>query len=165
MIDWLPPLEILDQHERNWNRFLDAIYKIFRQDFVDDSPVFRGIRIGLKKHPVSQGKEATFWHIISEGDSEENRKPDLRRCERIRWPRVIIEHAGHMDLKVWQNQRKGEDRILLFLEKENYLVVLAKRKTYILLWTAYLITEEHNRRKLIKEYEACHKKAGATSCN
>ncbi|MNH30689.1 hypothetical protein D3C79_909980 [compost metagenome] len=44
-------------------------------------------RLGLKRHPVIQGKEATFWHMISEGNDEAERLPDLRRCERIRWPR------------------------------------------------------------------------------
>lgn len=165
MIGWLPPLEMLERHGGDWSRFLDAIYRIFKRDFVDSSPSFRGIRMSLKKHPLSEGKEATFWHIISEGSSEEDRKPDLRRCERIRWPRAIIEHDSDIDLKVWQNQRRGEDRILLLIEKESYLVVLARRKSYILLWTAYLVTEPHRRRKLIKEYESYHKKTGATSCD
>jgi hypothetical protein len=38
-------------------------------------------------------------------------------------------------------------------------VVLAKRKGYILFWTAYLISKEHRKKKLIKEYEE-YKKAG-----
>jgi hypothetical protein len=38
--------------------------------------------------------------------------------------------------------------------------VLAERNGCLLPWTAYLITEEHRRRKLQKEYEA-FKKANA----
>lgn len=38
---------------------------------------------------MADGKEATFWHMIQEGRIEEDRTPDIRRCERIRWPKPI----------------------------------------------------------------------------
>jgi hypothetical protein len=78
----------------DWNRYLDALYAWFTQDFIDSKPVFQGRRLGLKRHPMSHGKEATFWHMIQEGKEEEQRTPDFRRCERIRWPKPIIEHDG-----------------------------------------------------------------------
>jgi hypothetical protein len=53
---------------------------------------------------------------------------------------------------IWENRRSNETRILLFFEPENYLVVLAKRKNYILPWTAYLVDIPHMRRTLLKEY-------------
>lgn len=109
--------------------------------------------MGLKKHPLSNGKEATFWHMISEGGQEDERGIDLRRCERIRWPRPIIEHEAHRTIKTWENKRRGEKRICLWLESEEYLVILAERKGYILPWTAYLVTQPHRKRKLQKEYE------------
>jgi hypothetical protein len=91
----------------------------------------------LKKHPLHQGKEATFWHFITKGEEEAERIPDLRRCERIKWPKPIIENNGDMIIKTWENVRNGEKRILLFIEEENYLVVLAGRNGYLLPWTAY----------------------------
>jgi hypothetical protein len=118
------------------------------------------VRLALKRHPVIQGKEATFWHLISEGKGEEERLPDLRRCERIRWPKPIIEHSDEATIKVWGNERKGEKRVCLWLEQEEYLVVLAERRGYILLWTAYLVKEKHRKVKLQKEYET-YKKADA----
>jgi len=39
-------------------------------------------------------------------------------------------------------------------------VILAKRKKYVLPWTAYLVTKPHQKKKLLKEYEA-YKKANA----
>ena len=121
--------------------------------FVDSKPVFEGLRLGLKRHPLTHGKEATFWHMIQEGAIEDERIPDLRRCERIRWPRPIIEHVRAPAVKVWSNQRKGEKRICLWLEHEDYLVILADRGDYILPWTAYLVEQPHRKRKLLKEYE------------
>lgn len=79
--------------------------------------------------------------------------PYLRRCERIRWPKPIIENYADIDnIKLWENERKGEKRICLWVEREEYLVVLAERKGFYLLWTAYLVTEDHRKRKLEKEY-------------
>ena len=107
-----------------------------------------------------QGKEATFWHFISEGTAENDRLPDLRRCQRIRWPRPIIEKADVHQLKVWENKRRREARICIWFEEGEYFVILAKRKKYVLPWTAYLVTKPHQKKKLLKEYEA-YKKANA----
>lgn len=147
---WLPPLVLF---EGDWEKYLDALYGYFKQDFIDSRPSFKGRRLGLKKHPLNKGKEATFWHFIQEGSNEDDRIPDLRRCERIRWPRLVIEYAEEPVLKIWENTRKSEKRILLWLEEQEYLVVLAERNGYLLPWTAYLVTKEHRKRKLLKEYE------------
>jgi hypothetical protein len=98
--------------------------------------------------------------MIQKGVSEEARIPDFRRCERIRWPRPIIEHDGDSDIKVWWNKRKGEKRICLWFKKANYLVILADRGKYILPWTAYPVKRPHRQRKLQKEYEAYQKNKG-----
>jgi len=111
--------------------------------------------VGLKRHPMISGKEATYWHCISEGKVEEDRLPDLRRCERIRWPRPCIEHET--ELKVWSEQRKGDDRIHLWLESEGYLVVLAVRKGYMILWTTFFVKYGHERTKFTRRYLAAQK--------
>jgi len=160
---WLPPLVLLEDFGGEWNRYVEKVYECFKQDFIDHKPVFRGRRLGLKRHPVSQGKEATFWHMTSEGNDEANRTPDLRRCERIRWPRPIIELADAKGVKVWASIRNNEHRIHLWLESEDYLVVLAARGDYLLPWTAYLVTWDHTRRKLQKDYEACRNAGGLKS--
>jgi len=148
---WLPPLVFFSG---NWERYLEVIYDYFKQDFIESKPRFKGRKLGLKKHPLEKGKEATFWHFISERRQEDERLPDLRRCERIRWPKPIIEHANkYAPIKIWENKRGNETRILLWLEKQEYIVVLAERKGYLIPWTAYMVIEEHRKRKLQKEYE------------
>ncbi len=151
--DWLPPLVLFSEYEGNWELYLDALYAWFKQDFIDSKPVFKEKRLGLKRYPLSQGKEATFWHMTSEGSDEESRIPDFRRCERIRWPKPVIENDSDPTVKVWRNQRGRENRICLWLVQENYLVVLADRDEYILPWTAYLVEKPHQQRKLEKEFE------------
>ena len=151
--DWLPPLVLFNEHDGNWHVYLDAIYAWFKRDFVDSKPMFQGRRLGLKRLPVTHGREAAFWHMIQEGAVEEDRTPDFRRCERIRWPRPIIEHDADPAIKVWRNRRRGESRVCLWLEQESYLVVLADRGNYILPWTAYQVVQPHQQRKLQTEYE------------
>jgi len=158
-LDWLPPLVLFNDYGGDWRSYLDAIYGYFKQDFVDSKPMFQGRRLGLKRHPLTHGKEATFWHLIQKGAAEEDRTPDFRRCERIRWPSPIIEHNAESAIKVWSNQRRREKRICLWFEQENYLVILADRGEYILPWTAYLVEQPHRQRKLQREYdEYCRNK-------
>lgn len=151
--DWLPSLVLFSDYGGNWDAYLDAIYEWFKQDFIDSKPVFQGRRLGLKRHPMTHDKEATFWHMIQEGEVEDDRTPDFRRCERIRWHRPIIEHNNDPAIKIWRNQRRNEDRVCLWFEQENYLVILADRGDYILPWTAYLVEQPHRQRKLQREYE------------
>jgi hypothetical protein len=153
-LEWLPPLICLPDCGGNWDRYVEALYRHFKRDFVDTHPSFRGVRVSFMRRPMDQGKVATFWHLISEGEVESERLPDLRRCERIRWPRAIIEHPDDASIKVWENERRGDTRICLWLESEEYLVVLGKHKDYRLLLTAYLVRKEHSKRKLQREYEA-----------
>jgi hypothetical protein len=164
----LPDIIELNDYKGDFNAFLDAVYEVFRRDFVDSKPVFRGKKLGLKRYPLISGREYTFYHMTHEGDVENNRVPDLRRMERIAWPSPMINDSAHPYLKVWRNTRRGEggtkERILILHEKEKYLVVLDDRKDYILPWTAYLLKGERDLKKKIKEYET-YKKAETANKN
>lgn len=152
----LPTKIYLEEYDGNVIKYFEAVYSIFKNDFVDNKPNFRGIRLGLKKYPLILDKEYTFYHMTHEGDIETERTPDFRRMERIRFPKIMIDKSTHPYLKVWRNQRTGtggtKNRILIYHEEENYLVVLADMGSYILPWTAYPITYNNVKRKLLKEY-------------
>jgi hypothetical protein len=150
---WLPDIITLEEFGGNWEKFFAAVYDYFHQDFVTSKPYFRGKRLGLKRHPEYMGKSATFWHMISEGSQESERTPDLRRCERIRWPKAIIEHDVDPMIKVWAEQRQGSNRIHLWFEMQGYLVVIDDRGDYMLPWTAFYVEREHQRKKYNKRYE------------
>ena len=151
---WLPALVTLGAHGGNWAAYEAAVYAVFRRDFITSAPTFQGLRIGLRRDPKYKNREWAFWHIVQEGDKEEYRTPDLRRCERIGWIRAIIEHATDPQVKVWENDRHGKRRILLWLDSQNFLVVLAPHENrYAMLVTAYPTDRGHTRRKLQQEYE------------
>ncbi len=155
---WLPPLVCLDQYGGDWQQYIEAVYRYFKVDFIDSKPKFGGRIVQLKRYPLFQGKEVTFWHITSEGKEEDKRIPEIGRCEKIRWPRPLIEHCDNQEIRCWPNKHGGEKRIVLWLYDYDYVVVLADRKKYVLLWTAYNISYEHTRRKLLEEYEECQKR-------
>jgi len=90
--EWLPTLVYFQDYGGQWEPYCEALYKYFENDFIKSKPNFGNKVVQLKRYPLFQGKEATFWHITHEGKIENQRTPDLRRCERIRWPRPIIEH-------------------------------------------------------------------------
>lgn len=154
MTDWLPDLIEYNDYG-DWDEYLKVIHGVFQDDFVRrQPPTFRGARMGVKKHPIVDGLEATFWHFISTGKgSEDDRVPDFRRCERIAWPRPIIEAVDDGRVRCWPTERRGEIRMVLAVEDFSYVVIIAVRKEYVLPWTAYFVEHEHRRKKLRKEYE------------
>jgi len=155
---WLPPLVYMGDYDDDWAIYIDAVYNFFKKDFIDSAPVFRSRRIGLKRLPYFQGKESAFWHVTSEGSDEDERVPDLRRCERIRWPRPMIEHPDDSEIRCWSNERRGERRIVIWLYDQDYVVILADRHSYTLLWSAYHVDRQHTKDSLYKEYQAYQKK-------
>lgn len=152
--DWLPTLVEFSASGGDWHRYVEVLYEHFRRDFLDTTPNYPGRRWAMKRHPVFKDKEATFWHIISEGPVESERLPNFRRCERIRWPRRIIDACDTGRVRCWPQERKGERRIAMAPTDFSYLVVLADRNEYVLLWTAFHVEHGHERRKYEKEYNA-----------
>jgi len=149
--EWLPDLVMF---RGNWEEYVAILYRFFKADFVESKPIFQNKRVGYLRDPIFQEKEFTFWHCTSEGEDEELRTPDFRRCERIRWPKPIIEHSNDPSVRCWRNKRGSDIRVLLWFYEENYLVVLTERKTYAILWTTYYIEENNRKKKLLKEYES-----------
>ena len=159
--DWLPPLE---HFSGDWGNYCDYIYDIFHSHFIASKPIYCGREVKTRYYPMSDGKTETFWHLTSTGENNDDRIPDIRRCERIRWPKSFIENPDKV--KVWRNKRKKNTNICLWLDdcSESYLVVLGERKDYYLLLTAYCVEEEHRKKKLRKEYEA-YTASAATQLN
>lgn len=148
---WLPDLVCLEHFGGDWESYLEIIYSYFKADFLGSPPKYNNSIVAIK-NGLSENKEIGFWHLVSEGESEENRQINFRRCERIRWPRPIIENCNCNPLLVWEKEHKNRSRICILFKEEKYIVVLENRTTFFLLITAYYI--EFNRRinNLIAEF-------------
>ena len=153
---WLPEALRYGDYGGDWDKFLAAVYDVFERDFKQSRPNYQGHPVDYDSR-MENGKEAAFWHMTSSIDrSTGDRLPDLRRCERIPWPRPMIENCADKAISVWRNERirkKGakQTRILIWLEGLDYLVVLAEMRRLTVLVTAYYTDSNHQRRKLRKE--------------
>jgi len=157
--EWLPSLVRFEDHGGKWDRYLEAVYTVFHEDFVERQAMFRGDSIRVGSQMIDE-KERTFWHLTSEGDVESTRTPCIRRCERIGWVREIIDHDKDAAVLSWPQIRGRNHRLALWLKDCDFAVVLERRGVDWWLWTAYPTDREHTRRKLSKEYQA-YKKANA----
>lgn len=148
---WLP--ELLP-FEGDWSAYVEKVDAVFCLDLLRSRTRFRARRVSVRSEPRDQGKEAGFWHAISEGSQETERTPDLRRCERVRWIRSLIECGDEDKVCIWETMRGSDRRILIALRDFSYIVVLADRKKYVLFITAFYVEREHRRKKLKKEWRA-----------
>lgn len=153
---WLPDRICLEDFDGDFPSYLEALYQEYYFDWVENPPPeFQGKRVGLKRHPQLNEKDATFWHFITEGEVECERLTNLRRCELIRWPRRLIEAVGTDQVCCWaqpRRGRKGESRLAITTTDFSYLLVLADRVDYVLPWTAFPVEHDFQRSKLRKEW-------------
>lgn len=159
---WLPEIMSLDEYGGDWNRYEEALFECFVRDLKWRRVSFRGKPVATSYHPAYENKDHSFWHLTQEGKVEDERTPDLRRCERICWIKPIIENAEDPCVRVWENERdskRGKERRTLLWFNEEYMVVLGDRGKYWSLITAYPTEETHRIRKLREEFEA-YKQAG-----
>ena len=137
-----------------------SIFEIFKSLYENGEIKYNGLEVRMKHYPPDYGETTGFYHMICEnynhtGD-ESDRMPNLQRCERIKWPKEMIEWCATNcnSIWVWENERHKKKNVLIYCPEENYLVVLAKRNEYYLLTTAYVVEYENAKRDLIKEYNA-----------
>jgi hypothetical protein len=152
----LPELIKLEDYNGNWENYLEAIYQCFLEDFFRNGIKCDYKKVACIKEPKYRGKEFAFWHLISEGESEEERIPDMERCKRIKWPKVIVENCSDEKVHVWKTVRRRKNRSnqkrIIFCYDWIYAVVLTERKGYYLFCTAYPLANIRAK-KFKKEYE------------
>lgn len=158
--EWLPPLVLRDSSMSD-DDYLSILYRIFGDDFMNSHPIFDGLPVKIRFEPYVDSRVQAFYHVTTLDDGGDRRTLDEFRCERIRWIRAFIEHATCKNplcaecsgMKLWTEQYHHSIRIKIMLSEERYLVVLEKRKNYILLITAFYVNYDHSFQKLIKAYE------------
>ena len=151
--DWLPEMVRLSNYDGDAEKYLDAVFAVFYRDFIMSQPKYEGKWVRCRRDPIVDGKEAGFWHCVSEGPDEATRTLAFERCERIAWIRYVIEHARDRKVDVWSRSKRRDRRCYLWCD-ESYLVVLGERKRHYQLITAFCTDREHTKRKLRRERDA-----------
>lgn len=155
-----PDLVSFSDFEGDWSAYEIELHRLFISEIARGQLQFRGCPVNCRRQPETGGRWASFWHLVQEGRVEDDRTPDLRRCERIRWVRWVIEKAlVHAEIDEWQNTRGTEINTLLWY-REEYLIVLAKRREFWLLKTAYC-TDKSGRIKQLRRERDTFRIAGA----
>jgi len=138
------PPELLE-FEGGWPTYEEKLYTVFLETFVNAGLSFRGWPVRAQYRRATHGKHFSFWHVISEAPdprnrNEEDRIPDLDRCRRLRWIGWVIGLAGHPGVSWWENQRGRDTHVVIWAVANEFAVVLAKRKGYYTLKTAYCVS-------------------------
>lgn len=154
-LETLPPMIEFNDYG-DWDRYIEVLYDVYKKDFVLHKCKFGANELRLKVHPKFQDRAYTFYHITHSGDVENERTPDLRRCERLPWARPTIENTENYNLKFWEQTRGRNHRVCIWLDVDNgdnYFCILDIRKEYVLMWTAFYAEHSHQVRKKQAEYE------------
>jgi hypothetical protein len=132
------------------------LHAVFTRDFTVGRPCFRGLRLWWDRRSGTDGYEEGFWHLISRTDERSgDRVPDYRRAERLCWCKPLIEHADEPGVVTWNADHQGKVRSYLWLQEEDYVVILAHRAGDVaMLVTAYHVDGESTRRKLKRSYDS-----------
>lgn len=151
---------IVCENFSEYSQYENKLYQIFLKLYEQGTLEFKSKMVRMKHYPPDYGPRTGFYHMICENyqhtGNEDDRRPNLRRCERLEWPTELIENCvlSCGKIMVWENERHGKRNVLLFCPQLDYLVVLGKREGYYLLTTAYPVEYPNRRNDLIKEYQA-----------
>lgn len=158
-----PPALIRYNDYGDWAAYEDAIYAEYLATVAHAGLRFQAASVKVQFRPETKHKGYGFWHLISEAPdpsnrNEDERTPDLARCERIRWVAWCIQHAEKAGISWWENERRGQTHVVIWAEQHDFAVILAKRDTaegarFYLLKTAYCL-RAHTIRKMTKERDA-----------
>ena len=154
--DNLPELIKLNQYNGDWKEYEEKLYSVFKEAFIDNTQYFLGKPIGIFTDKMYNNKEKTFWHVISEGPSEFERNPELRRCERVGWINTIVNliYCNNCEeIYKWKYRHSNKKfRYKIWCRKTNFIVILEERKNTFMLMTAYIVKYNHTKEKLEREY-------------
>jgi hypothetical protein len=140
-----------------WDDVVLALYAIFRHDFPDNPPTFRGNPVWWDRRVLDRFEE-TFWHLITKKDEViGERLFDPRRAERLPWCAPTIRNCNEPEVKCWRYlEPKGEVMNYVWLEAYDYVICLKERRVgrrdvYFLV-SAHHVDGDSRRRNLSRKY-------------
>jgi len=132
----------------DYSAYIEMLYEFFGADFIESMPRFQRNDVDFSGKAKEDGKERTFWHIITEdskhmprGSNKPERNIDLKRAERIRWIKEIIENYTDPSIKHWVEIQDNQKRHYLWY-REEFLVILGQQHAYpyYILITAFYVS-------------------------
>ena len=169
MPEWLPEKTNVNPWTEDT---YEMLYEIFCRDIRDYDLQYIGNNVWIFPD-IEDGKEKVFWHLTTrsgerkkiprrkrkfypEGqtDTETERLPDLRRCERLPWVKPLIEHPSASEVLAWDYE-EGDQTIKTYIWIKDYdFVVIMKRypNEKRRLITSFYIDETYKREDFKRKY-------------
>ncbi len=140
-------------NENDMNVLLADAYSVFTQDFVTNHPYYLSKRIDFDRRVINDGKEEGFWHLVTrEKSGVTNRLPEKDRARCIPWIRPIIENSHYNCVTSFRYlEGSGKERTYLWVEDEDYVVILEERRTAFTLVTSFNVDQPWKRKSLRKK--------------
>ncbi|HDH00421.1 MAG TPA: hypothetical protein ENG80_01240 [Nitrospirae bacterium] len=142
MPEWLPDMLCVNPWTENT---YEKLYNIFCRDIRDSDLRYfsKAVWIFLE---LDDGKESVFWHLTSRTTKpikiprrkrkfysddqtyiEEERLPDLRRCERLPWIKALIEHSSEPEVRAWDYEEGNRTiKTYVWLKEYDFVVIMKK---------------------------------------
>ncbi len=154
---WIGSLFTLADCDGDSKKYIEKLFEIFKKDFMDSRPTFNGKPVLFDKK-LDGGKPNTFVHITTETDpTTKQRILSMRRCERIGWLRQVIDNYSDADVLVWTKEhyssKRKTNRVCLYLECGDYLVILDENKHGFYIITGIYVDYPYQKKRHRKEFE------------
>lgn len=140
--------------------YKEALYFVFQRDFLSGNLQFKGKNVDIIHEKFFEGKERSFWHIISEGNEDVDRDLNTERCASLPWAKPLIEDDSNCEkYRIWVklHDKSKRNRYYIWCTEVNYMVILEDRDTHFKLITAYNVLPYK-----VKSYEKDYIKYGQT---
>ena len=138
----LPEIIELTDYGGNVDDYENVIHEKYLNIFRNPPIYFRTKSIIPIVYPIQhKGRHWTFSHLTSNGYGskiENERQYDLRRCERVVWIKPILENIDNPCLKKWRQTSRHKNRIAIWDEVNEILIVLEEAKRCFKLITTFL---------------------------
>lgn len=169
MPDWLPEIVCVDP----WtDTTYDMLYGIFCRDIRDYDLRYFDNKVWIFAE-MEDGREKIFWHLTTRSEKKEkiprrkkkffpldqiylneDRYPDLRRCERLPWIRALIEQARDTEILAWDYEEEDLTiKTYLWLKDHNFVVIMKKYPNGVRrLITSFYIDKFYKRQDFERKY-------------
>jgi hypothetical protein len=159
--DNLPSLIKLEENSDDYKAFVNSSYKKYLEIIDSADFKFRGLPIQTDRDLNYNLQHRGFDHVTTKDTLHNKRNKhnyrlyNNKRIERVSWIKTLVlgTNCNCDNYRVFGNVRDNKARTLIWCVREDYLIVLERRKTSYFLITAYCIYYDDARKEILKDYE------------
>ncbi|OQB54107.1 MAG: hypothetical protein BWX97_00083 [Firmicutes bacterium ADurb.Bin146] len=137
----------------NWKEFYNYIYKLYLDDFFNNTVYFDNKPIKTFTDLNYDLKQESFEHITTKGSND--RLYNESRSQRILWVKAILESKicrVCKDYAIWPEKDRNKIRYVIWCKTVDFVVIIEQRDNYYQLISAYCVIYPNKRDDLEKKY-------------